>query len=484
MRSASSSGSSSGKRRSNEMTAASKGKGKQRAMVQDEEDEDDEQQQQDISDEEDAEAGLVVSSRSLSAPPPPSILVVKGSSSTSRSVGESNSNSDIDSEDVDAFDAATKRDDGLLAPLLKYLPTGKSMDIPGLRKLLGAVHPSAFGAFKSKEAWRRDNPDVLYAAYAGRHQESCGAHSPPNNNNMNSCNAMEDLFDEELDWDKEEEEEDSDEASVSSLAELGAQTPKETTLPLEGGPSKLAIYLSKPPEEQKRLARLSSSSPSGLSASASSSSAASSFSVSGSASGRLPPHSPTQLGIGPSKLRRQASNSSLATSSSACTCTSAASRSSSISFAALPDTEDLRLHRKSRRGERSSSMGIAGRRNLLLGKSSSRSNSSDPALDEEDLFDRLEGLKEEEGSGDDLGFEEDDEDIVRLRRANESSLRVNEDGELVEKRPLGVTLEDVSLAVLCWLGLGCPLPLLLLYCEDNRADCSYLIFSIYLPWRT
>jgi hypothetical protein len=89
-------------------------------------------------------------------------------------------------------------------------------------------------------------------------------------------------------------------------------------------------------------------------------------------------------------------------------------------------------------------MGIAGRRNLLLGKSSSRSNSSDPALDEEDLFDRLEGLKEEEGSGDDLGFEEDDEDIVRLRRANESSLRVNEDGELVEKRPLGVTLEDVS----------------------------------------
>ena len=434
---------------SNEMTAAGSArmaKGKQRAVVQEQHTEDEE---------ETAAAIPVVVSRSNAAAGPtstPQSILVKGQS-TQHSTKSDSDNDHEDSADLDAFDAASKRDDGLLAPLLKYLPSGRSMDIPGLRKLLGAVHPSAFGSFKSKEAWRRENPDVLYAAYAGRHahhpgpQEGCLAHSPPQSINNNAI----DDFDEELDWDKEDDDafdSDDDRASVSSLAELGVQTPKEAATPpqqqqqLEAGPSKLAIYLSKPPEEQKRLARLSS--PSGLSASASSSS---SFSVSGAAAGsRLPPHSPTQLGVGPSKLRRQASNSSLATSSSVCTCTSNASRSSSISFAALPDTEDLRLHKKSRRGDRSTSMGIAGRRNLLLGvggsnTSRSRSRSYEDIEDdeEEDPFARLDE-RDEVGDGD----LDPDEDLERLKRQNESSLRFNDEGELIEKRPLGVTLEDVS----------------------------------------
>ena len=169
--------------------------------------------------------------------------------------------------------------------------------------------------------------------------------------------------------------------------------------------------------------------------------------------------------INRSLLTRQRSSSSLATSSSVCTCASNASnasRTSSIRFAPLPDADELKRLRGGRKNEKSFTMGIAGRKNLLLGKTGP---DADLALAEGEEFDDFgfDDLDEAPGnsrgseSGDPDGedassdSEVDEFDGSRTRRHKrpdsnaDAAIRINEDGELVEKRPLGVTLEDVSI---------------------------------------
>lgn len=229
-----------------------------------------------------------------------------------------------------------------------------------------------------------------------------------------------------------------------------------------------------------------------------------------------PPLSPSTT----TSIRRQPSSSSL---SSSCTCTSqlstltrdsstsTASRTSSIRFAPLPE-EELREEKRKRAArkkknrvhdansgleqvEKKWAMGIAGRRELLLGSaagtsspsggkvepghgsSSERSSASTAGGDEANLgapwlgnaaagrttvpprldngeidLDELDldfgdsDNDEDDGDGSTSDSSEGDGRKRRTARRKglaEMTLRVNERGELVEKRPLGVTLEEV-----------------------------------------
>ena len=110
-------------------------------------------------------------------------------------------------------------------------------------------------------------------------------------------------------------------------------------------------------------------------------------------------------------------------------------------------------------------MGIAGRKNLLLGRTGPDAELAlaEGGDDFDDFgFDDLDagpenrrasalGLTDRDRGDESSESEVDEFDGSRTRRHTkrtesdgDAAIRINEDGELVEKRPLGVTLEDVS----------------------------------------
>ena len=228
----------------------------------------------------------------------------------------------------------------VLAPLLKYVP--KHIDLQTIKKHLKDVHPSAFGAYRTKEAWRRENSDSIHIRKAtpppltSRRGGSCPV----------ECNVH--------------QRSPSPSGSVSSLADAESETSSSAS---PHCPSPLRSYLSTPTD-----------------------------------------HS----------LRRRLSSSSFA---SVCTCASTSSRSSSIRFAPLPE-EELRSRE---RPAKSLIMGIAGRAKLMTGK-----------LTEDDTLQ----FQCEDGAVESF-------DSVEGGEVANSTLTYNNDGKLVENRPLGVTLEEV-----------------------------------------
>jgi hypothetical protein len=261
----------------------------------------------------------------------------------------------------------------VLAPLLKLLP--KHVDPSTLKTLLKGVHPSAFGAFKTKETWRKDNPDVLSNSFDDRRSESCPAGCRGSSDDDAACSYTY-----------------SPTGSLSSLADLEEEvvtrdyddTPSTSVSPIPPLPSSSSSSMSPPRYTSAYL-----STPQDLS------------------------------------LRRYRSNSSIA---SACTCNSTSSRTSSIRFAPLPEEE---LQSRERKPQLSFAMGIAGRAKLLQGRKAPQDLSED-SVDE--IFDpELRQI--------DAQIEDEENDS---RGASDITLRYNEDGDIVEKRPLGVTLEEVS----------------------------------------
>ena len=79
----------------------------------------------------------------------------------------------------------------VLAPLLKLLPS--HIDPKVIKKLLKDVHPSAFGTYRTKEAWRRENPDILFSGMGSTSCSSNHTHRgdlyPEENSGCGGCSS-------------------------------------------------------------------------------------------------------------------------------------------------------------------------------------------------------------------------------------------------------------------------------------------------------
>lgn len=162
------------------------------------------------------------SSSSASHPPPilrtssPSSPPVKGILVNNSSSDHHHHNEQDTTEQHHEEDNATNTTaSSYLKPLLKYLP--RHIDPSTIARLLKNVHPSAFGSYRTKEAWRREHPQVLDAAYSlqadgerdidstlavirpsiSSSDEVCLAHSPPSATFSSSEDDGEGDFDED-----------------------------------------------------------------------------------------------------------------------------------------------------------------------------------------------------------------------------------------------------------------------------------------------
>lgn len=390
----------------------------------------------------------------------------------------------------------------LLAPLLKYLP--KHVDSSNLLRLLNKrnVHHTAFGQFRDRETWREENPHVLHEAINPlQRTESC-PHSRTHTPDPVSLTPLETathLHPQQIhsgeynnDSDAYISVESYTRTSTSAKSSHPRQLPHDlTTLSLpsldhentytkatdNGNTSSDNDTQTNLRMNDGTLAHSEEVSPSPV-CHAAALPPVISVDAANPISSTSPPRSPytarTQstrsLSCLPFRthapLQRQISISSLA--STACTCsstTSNASRTSSIRFAPLPDKIDLEQAR-GRTPVFSFAMGVKGRTNLLKGKMRVGDQSDDDddeyEEEEEDSFsdtsnnsDAVEryprdGLLDDEEVGVPCG---NDGSESRKRGKRKSKTKLGDDvtisydanGNVVEKRPLGVTLEEVRL---------------------------------------
>ncbi|KAK9896706.1 hypothetical protein P389DRAFT_83125 [Cystobasidium minutum MCA 4210] len=140
----------------------------------------------------------ILRTSSPSTPPVKGILLVnkeEGSSNNDHDQGRGRHDAGEhaqEQEGQESTTSSTSTASSYLKPLLKYLP--RHIDPSTIARLLKNVHPSAFGSYRTKEAWRREHPEVLDNAYYLQALEdddnvrlssddvsssSCLAHSPP-----------------------------------------------------------------------------------------------------------------------------------------------------------------------------------------------------------------------------------------------------------------------------------------------------------------